>query len=260
MLNEVAIREHLKALSCSFNPALYLLESTSSTNDYFKGKPKSENNQLEFCFTEEQTQGRGRLGRTWHSPVGVNIMMSCRWAIPENVSDLNGLSSCVSLSLVNALKKLSSVEELACKWPNDLYYQNKKLAGILIELHTENGRISEAIIGIGLNVNMLSSELIDQPWTSLQNILNEPQDRHVIAALVIQSLHAYLVRFSEKGFEDFQQEWQAYDYLTGRQVTLCRGQEKISGIAKGINLSGHLLIETIDGLVIPCFSGEILRF
>lgn len=253
MLSESEIKKHL---SCPEDfIALHLLESTSSTNDYFKNKPKI--NKVEFCFTEEQTNGRGRLGRTWYSPASTNIMMSCRWILPVNVNNLNGLSSCISLALVDALKKLNiNISELRCKWPNDLYYQDKKLAGILIELYTENGKISEAIIGIGLNVNMDSSPLIEKPWTSLQNISGFSQDRNYIAALLINSLYRYLQRFAEKGFLDFQQEWQLYDYLKGKAVTVSIGQKIISGMACGVDLSGHLLVETDFGKIIACFSGE----
>ncbi len=275
MLNKTIIENYLNANINSNilkHINLYLLESTSSTNDFFKGKPKPERpNMLEFCFTEKQTQGRGRLGRAWHSSVGENLLFSCRWIIPDNISDLNGLSLCISLALINALKKGFPEEklllsELRAKWPNDLYYQDKKLAGILIELQTEKcellnkSRLSEVIIGVGLNVNMSSQDTIEKPWTSLKNIIGHPQDRDYLAALFIQSLHEYMTRFVEKNFIDFQQEWQQYDYLKGKEMTLLKGEEQISGIACGINLSGHLLIETAEGNVVSCLAGEVSTY
>lgn len=261
-LNTDVIQKYLAGLDRQQAKSIYLLESTTSTNDYFKGKAKTSS--LEFCFAEEQTQGRGRLGRAWQTPKGTNIIMSCRWTIPSHITHLNGLSSCISLSLISALKKLNNEAlstQLRCKWPNDLYYQDQKLAGILIELYTQNGRISEAIIGIGLNVNMLPSSLpdpslINQSWTSLQIILESLQDRNWIAALIIESLENYLNRFSSQTLLDFQNEWQQYDYLKGKQLTLTIGQEVISGYACGINESGYLLIQTASGDIIPCSSGE----
>lgn len=260
MLNESVIRKHLSDIR-NMDMAIHLLETTSSTNDYFKNKKKTT--QLEFCFAEEQTQGRGRLGRSWQAPKGANIIMSCRWLPPPHLISFSGLSSCISLSLIAALKKFDLPSSLACKWPNDLFYDHKKLAGILIELYVEKGQINEIIIGIGLNVNMLHSSLIEpslinQPWTSLQMILNAPQDRNLIAALLIDSLANYLHRFSEKGFLDFQDEWQKYDYLKGKWVEFPQGNEIISGMACGINSLGYLVIQKESGEVVACSAGEVL--
>jgi BirA family biotin operon repressor/biotin-[acetyl-CoA-carboxylase] ligase len=235
---------------------LDVLESVSSTNDYFKGKPLSS--EFEFCFAESQTQGRGRLGRTWHSPSGVNLIFSCRWSLPESLNHLEGLSSCVSLSLLSALKYLN-IPDLMCKWPNDLFYQDKKLAGILIELYSHEGQIREAVIGIGLNANMINKvNTLEKPWTSLQQILGAPQDRNILAVKIIQSLLSYLRRFADNGWKDFIKEWAEYDYLKGREVSIpIDHQERVSGIAIGIDISGGLLIETADNKIMTCKSGEV---
>lgn len=262
-LNPIEIKKHLTAPEAI---GLHVVESISSTNDYFKGKPSDS--ELEFCFTENQTQGRGRLGRTWHSPAGVNLMFSCRWQIPKNLSvssqvRLNGLSSCISLSLLLALSYLN-IPDLMCKWPNDLFYQDKKLAGILIELYTHEGQIDQAIIGIGLNVNMpennqlISMSTIEKPWTSLQQILGVPQDRNMLAAKIIQSLIIYLNRFAGKGWEDFLEEWTEYDYLREREVSIpVAHQERVTGIAKGVNFAGELLVVTSNNKIETCKSGEV---
>lgn len=258
-LDEQQIREYLSIMGDHTPIQLHLLDSIASTNDYFKGKPKT--GLVEFCFAETQTQGRGRLGRTWHSPTGINITVSCRWPIPENIETLNGLSSCVSLSILSALRPI--ITGLVCKWPNDVYYHDKKLAGILIELNAEMSRLSEAIIGIGLNVNMdesmLSDVFIEKPWTSIQNILGFEQDRNYIAALLLHSLSRYLRRFTERGFTDFLKEWEQCDYLHGKSVTLSAGENNITGIASGINSSGHLLVQMPSGETIAYSSGEIQR-
>jgi BirA family biotin operon repressor/biotin-[acetyl-CoA-carboxylase] ligase len=230
-------------------------ESLPSTNDYFKGKTIQR--EFEFCFAENQTKGRGRLGRTWHSPSGVNLMFSCRWQLPSSLSQLQGLSSCISLSLISALNYLA-IPNLMCKWPNDLYYQDKKLAGILIELYATNGKISQAIIGIGLNVNMEALEIdIEKPWTSLKKISGINQDRNLLAARIIESLIHYLNRFSQKRWVDFMPEWTKYDYLKGKEVSIPIGLETITGEALGVDENGGLLIRTSDKKIISCSSGEV---
>ncbi len=230
-------------------------ESLPSTNDYFKGKLVQQ--PFEFCFAESQTKGRGRLGRTWHSPAGVNLIFSCRWQLPSSLSQLQGLSSCVSLSLISALNCLA-IPDLMCKWPNDLYYQDKKLAGILIELYAKEGKITEAIIGIGLNVNMETLDLdLGRPWTSLKQISGIHHDRNVLAAKIIESLMLYLNRFSQKGWKDFMTEWSQYDYLKGKEVSIPVGLETVGGKALGINEKGELLVRTREQKLISCSSGEV---
>ncbi len=254
-LNEIVIKKYLQE-----DIFLNIVESISSTNDYFKGKPRLD--EFEFCFAEHQTQGRGRLGRSWHSPAGQNLMLSCRWSLPENLKtkSLQGLSSCISLSLLSALQYLN-IPDLKCKWPNDLFYQDKKLAGILIELYSLQGQITEAIIGIGMNVNMPedtpSALSIEKPWTSLQHILGKSQERNKLAAQVIQHLTTYLTRFAEKGWTDFIAEWNQYDYLTGKEVSMVIDNKNVNGTARGVDLSGSLLIETPHEGIITCSSGEI---
>lgn len=248
--------EIIKYLPNTHNILLECHNSLPSTNDYFKGKPVQQ--EFEFCFTEDQTKGRGRLGRTWHSPTGVNLMFSCRWQIPSSFLQLQGLSSCVSLSLISALKYLN-IPHLMCKWPNDLYYQDRKLAGILIELYATKGKINEAIIGIGLNVNMETLEVdIEKPWTSLKQICGTHQDRHFLAANLIQSLISYLSRFAFQGWKSFIAEWRQYDYLQGKEVSIPVGQERVGGTALGVDENGALLVETVEQGVISCSSGEIL--
>lgn len=247
------IKKHLNNADDIF---LEIHESLPSTNDYFKGRPIQH--KFEFCFAENQTKGRGRLGRTWHSPSGVNVMFSCRWQLPPSLYQLQGLSSCVSLSLLSALKYLA-ISDLMCKWPNDLYYQDKKLAGILIELHATEGKISEAIIGIGLNVNMETLDVeIEKPWTSLRQITGISHDRNFLAAQIIQSLLNYLNKFAAQGWTSFIPEWEQYDYLKGKEVSIPAGENKINGIALGIDTAGALLIKISNNNIIACSSGEVV--
>jgi BirA family transcriptional regulator, biotin operon repressor / biotin---[acetyl-CoA-carboxylase] ligase len=179
---------------------LKILSSIDSTNDYLARKKGPKN--FSFCLAEEQTKGKGRLGRTWFSPYGKNIYLSCLWLPKKKINTLDGLALVPAIAAVTALEK-SKVSEIKIKWPNDLMVKKKKLAGILIE---NNIRKNSVIIGIGINVNMkkISQQKIGQPWTSLQKISNKLFDRNHIAALLIKELIVSLKKLEQSGWKYFE--------------------------------------------------------
>lgn len=245
-----------KFLGPSHDINLHIFGSIPSTQDAFKKMPMTIENKISFCLAEHQTQGRGRFGRVWQAPLGANINFSCRWPTQKSVKALSGLGLCVGLAVIHALKAFG-LENLALKWPNDLYYQGKKLGGVLVETRAETSSISEVIIGIGLNVNLPASQdlSIQQPWTSIQMILGHPQDRNLIAALLIKNLMKFLPLFAEQGLAAFQTEWQQHDYLAGKMIRLLIGADHISGTAEGIDVFGHLLVRA-NGVIQSYSAGE----
>jgi BirA family biotin operon repressor/biotin-[acetyl-CoA-carboxylase] ligase len=145
-----------------------------STNTYFIDNKKEIFVNPTFCLAEQQSAGKGRLGRVWHSPYGRNIYLSCRWELPCEVSKLSGLSLVVGLAVVRALNYLLPQERFQLKWPNDIWHKGKKLGGILIEMLAEAHANAVVIIGIGLNVNMQQDDdSIGLPWTSLSQITGQ---------------------------------------------------------------------------------------
>ena len=261
---------------------LEIHESISSTNDQVRLLPKAKIEEIQCCFAEHQTQGRGRFQRVWTSPFGVNLMFSARIRVAKDMTALAGLSLCVGLSVLHTLKSFG-ISEALCKWPNDIWVSGEKLGGILIEAYFEKEphetqkidnlkgtdlkiselkftelKITELIIGIGLNINQLEGDpSVNRPWTSMRKITGNLQDRNQIAAELIKNLSFYLKKFMEKGFEGFQEEWVKNDYLQGKSLTLLLGNKEISGIARGVNLSGHLLLEHSDGVVQAYPAGEV---
>lgn len=233
-----------------------IYETISSTNDYLKTLARSE--KIDFCLTEHQTAGRGRHGRNWHSPFGSNIYLSCRWCISQNQYDLNGLSLVIGLAIITALKEYG-VAELSIKWPNDILWKNKKLAGILTETqHTADGLI-QIIIGLGINVNMseVVNATIEQPWASIATITGTTQDRNPIVALVINNLLKNLSLFRSQSWTAFYNQWQQYDALNNCPVQFKTGSGIVEGIVRGVNHQGHLLIEKSNGQIATYSSGEV---
>lgn len=235
--------------------------SINSTSDYLRTQSISEG--LHICLAEHQTAGRGRFGRQWHSPFGANIYLSCRWPLNQDASNLGGLSLVISLAIVAALIDYG-ISGLSIKWPNDILWQGKKLAGVLVEIQAESHGLTQVIIGIGINVNMrrLPTPEIDQAWVSLDSILegripNDYHDRNHIIGLIMNKLLASLAQFTEKGFISFYDDWVKYDALAYQSVKLRAGTKIIEGLAQGVNRHGHLLVKDADDVIYAYSSGDV---
>lgn len=236
-----------KMLSCP-NLKLYRLATIDSTQQFIKNL--TSENTLVICQSEYQTHGRGRFGRTWESPHGVNLYFSIRYTLPCSPQKLEGLSLVVGLSIVQMLAKETGV--LAkIKWPNDIYVQNKKLAGILIEITDIQTYQTRLIIGIGLNVNAKAKEIPDV-GTSLFEITKKSYDKLHLLKQLLKNIREHLLKFEKEGFGGFIKEWQAYDMLYQTQVKT----QTIQGTAKGVNEKGYLLIQDSKGLMHEVGSGD----
>jgi len=236
--------------------SLEIFETISSTSDYLKNKAPSKN--ITFCLAEYQSKGRGRLGRTWASPFGRNIYCSFRYVFNKDISEMAGLSLVVGILTAQALESFSPTLKPLLKWPNDIYVNHQKMGGILIELMAEANGNCTAIISMGLNINMKDGGIkgIDQPWTSLEDALNEKFDRNIVMARIIQSTLSGMEVFHEMGIAPFLSEWKRYDLLENRKVSLSMGKEIASGIARGIDSHGYLLLERSTGAMEPFSYGD----
>jgi len=227
-----------------------IFDSITSTNDYVKTVKKSPF----ICLAEQQTAGRGRLGRNWYSPFGLNIYLSCLWDFNKDISELSGLSLITGLATIKTLTAYT--KDLKIKWPNDILYKDKKLAGILVEINAETHGSSQAIIGIGLNVNMPGAINRAPTWISLMDIVKKPQDRNKLTSKLINQLWNYLNKFEKHGLKSFLSEWEKYDYLKNKKIKLMHGEKSIGGEACGINDQGHLLVKHRNGNVVAYSSGD----
>lgn len=234
---------------------LTVFESIASTNDYLLNEPRTKKTSV--CVAEMQTAGRGRLGRAWVSPFGKNIYFSLRFHFKKDISELAGLSLMVSLSILKTVKHLNL--PLCVKWPNDVMCDQGKLSGTLIELKAESNGGCEAVIGIGMNVNMLPQDVkgITQPWTSLQQLSGEYHDRNAILSVLINTLVSDLNQFEAKGFAVFQKEWIEHHYHAHQSVTLSFAETVVKGEAMGVNELGHLLLKLKNGKTQAFASGDV---
>jgi BirA family biotin operon repressor/biotin-[acetyl-CoA-carboxylase] ligase len=242
-------------LGTSAKDVVEVVNIINSTNTYVRERLEDVPQGF-VCVAEAQTNGRGRRGKAWVSPFGSSIYMSMAWTFSGGYQSMAGLSLLVGIAINRALKKIG-VDDCKLKWPNDIYHDFKKLAGILVEVEGQVGSDATAVIGIGININLPSSiDGIDQPFIDLVSISQETVDRNELIALIIRTLTAMLKEFEVKGLTPFLAEWKDADLFYNEYVYLESGSNRIHGMSKGINESGALLLENA-GKVTPHHGGEI---
>lgn len=234
---------------------LEVLNIIDSTNQYLKDKIADLHNG-HACLAEAQTAGRGRHGRKWVSPYGSSLYLSYYWRFEAGYQAISGLSLAVGVAITDALDELGIVG-VQLKWPNDLYCQHKKLAGVLVEVEGQMGAACDCIIGVGLNIDLAEQQNeIDQPWIDLSSIANRAVDRNRVAAKIIDSLISAMKRFEKDGLESFLSKWQALDLYREKPIRLIVGNKTLQGIGKGISHDGGLLVE-VEGNIQTYYGGEI---
>lgn len=249
-LSAEAIREHLSPAARQELRGLTLLQTTDSTNEALARLPVQERHG-HAVLAEQQTAGRGRRRRTWHSPAGGNIYLSLGWRFGERSLALSVLPLVAAVCLCRALRRVG-LSGHGIKWPNDILVDGAKLAGILVETQSAGDHPALAVIGIGVNVRMPesgSARAIDRPWTDLATVLpgrGEVIARNELIVLLLEELLAGLAAFESSGFESFQADWDRLDLLRGRRVRLEGNGGFRVGTALGIDDSGGLNVD-IDG-------------
>ena len=244
----------LSKLSNEFRSKVVLevFDTISSTNDYLLRKEKNKNKDIKICIAEEQTKGRGRRGKSWISPKFKNIYFSLNSYLKKE--DLSGLSIAVALSVSEVLNKINVMSLI--KWPNDLLVGNKKICGILIET-AKVGELTKVVIGIGINVNMEYSELIDQEWTSIKLEKKQSVDRNSIITEMINQLCITLNKFEQEEFDYFLNKFTSLDLLKDKKFTL-KDKPNETFIGKGIDNKGLLIAQNLkDQRIVKFSSGEV---
>ncbi len=231
-----------------------------STNDRARAALSEPGGEGLAVVADLQTAGRGRRGRTWISPAGANLLFSVAWRpiIALRMAGLLGGSA--ALAVRDACASLVPDAGLAIRWPNDVVDRTgRKVAGLLVETALESGELAEAVIGIGINVNWLPSEMppeIGGSATSLQALLGAPIQRVPLLGSVLDALHAE-VQALERGGTPLPR-LRASSWLDGRQVEVDTGTGTIAGRAAGIADDGSLLLDAEVGRL-ALSVGEVAR-
>ena len=239
---------------------LVLLDHVDSTNDTAKALARRGAAHGTVVVAESQGSGRGRLGRSWHSPPGLNLHVSVviRPSLP--IERVSLLTLVAAVALACALEEQGIESEI--RWPNDVMVEGRKLAGVLTELDTMGDGGPVVILGIGINCNAgpgdFPPELADVA-TSLAQVLGGDVDRAVVLAAVLNSLEPLLDRVAaEGGLPAVLAEWEARWRDLGAQVSAAvPGGEAVRGTAVGLAEDGALLIDTGAAEPVRVMAGDV---
>ena len=199
-------------------------------------------------LADRQSAGRGRLGKPWFSPPDSNLYLSLGWRFDGDTCDLAGLSLAVGCAIAEQLQDSMGVD-IRLKWPNDLYIAGMKVGGILIDIVPSSGEGWQLVVGVGLNVAMPGTDVIDQPWTDLAAHLKVPPSRDDVAGDVLLALTSLLSDWPTAGFLNWREVWQRRDFLAGHEVEVQHNGEVLVGLAMGVDLTGALSVDTDRGVV-----------
>ncbi len=223
---------------------LHCFASLPSTNDYLKTW-QGEGSGCAVCLAEHQSAGRGRRGKCWASPLGQNIYLSLRRRVHLAPDDLGLVSLAVGIAVAQVVSE-AGIGAVQVKWPNDIYVQNKKLAGVLIDAQTVQAQHADVVIGLGLNVRMRdddAAETIDQPWTALQDHCPGKVSRNALVTALLNKLLPSLGELERHGYASLSEDWRQYDYLANKAVRFSRAKQWQTGVAQGIDERGALLVK-----------------
>ena len=222
----------------------YFFESIDSTNSYLASTKYSTKPQI--CITREQTKGKGQHGRNWVSQKDGSIIFSMRKSFNEGMN-LNGLSLIAGMAIIKSIEAECQLSGLKIKWPNDIYYGDKKLAGILMEnTHYKSNQL--VLVGVGINYQLVDTNEIDEPWVDLSRILNTLPNFQQLTAKIINNILFFLEDFQINGLSNLLSEWHHYDMLKGVRIKFRESNIELQGQIDGITNQGALKVVTKDGV------------
>jgi len=210
-----------------------------------------------LILAESQTQGRGRLGRSWFSPKykGIYFSLILRPKILPAASPILTLLSAVSIC--EAVKEIAHLET-QIKWPNDVMLHHKKLAGILTEMNAEVDKVNFVVIGIGLNVNNDKKSLIAQ-GTSLKEQKGQQINRVLLLQELLRRIEKNYQLLEAKGNQTIIEKWRNFSLTLGKHVKVYCQHQHLEGQAVDIDKDGGLLVRKDSGIIQKVMSGDVMH-
>ncbi|MFY9376991.1 MAG: biotin--[acetyl-CoA-carboxylase] ligase [Peptococcia bacterium] len=238
---------------------MQIFEELSSTNDFAKTIANEGAVEGPVIVAEEQTKGRGRMGRLWESPASKGLWFSIilRPLMPPQLAPQ--LIFVAAVGICRALRGQTGLD-IRIKWPNDLLYEGQKLCGILAEMSAEIEQLNYIILGIGLNVNQenedFSPEIVETA-TSLSLAARKKYRRADVLAEILFHLEEVYTEYQEQGFQKILKAWESLNCTAGRQVKVMTREETFEGFAESIDEDGSLLVRRKDGQLETVIVGDI---
>ena len=227
---------------------LHFFDTIDSTNTSAARLAREDAAEGTVVIADAQTGGKGRLGRSWVSPPGVNLYLSVILRPRKPTSAAPQLSLLAAVAVAETIVQQTQLAP-TIKWPNDVLVSGKKVCGILTEMQANGPQLRSVIVGIGVNINAplasFPEELQDRA-SSLFLMRGEPVDRAAFAVSLLTHLEKLYVLWLEKGFPVVGAAWEGYaSELLGKSITVTAPEGIISGTARGIDRDGALLLETV---------------
>ena len=251
------VKDHLNCVHIG-SEVLFLPEIDSTNN---LAKKHSKNNAQEglVIIAESQTGGRGRMGRSWHSPPETGIYLSILLKPnlkPDHLSFITLLAGVSAISTINEI----SHQRANLKWPNDILINDKKVCGLLCEMTQEKGSSFSVVIGIGINVNQLPEQFpkdLKKTATSLRIVNGSPINRLTVIQSLLTTLDREYRFFLAEGGHSVIKKWKLNTDLFGKKVSVKRGSVIITGTAMNLDELGRLVLRRDNGHAEVIDSGEV---
>lgn len=250
-----------RALSAArLGKRIHYFSEVSSTNLYAHRLAEKGGLEGEIVIAESQTEGKGRMGRSWISPPNLNLYLSV--ILRPKLPPLHA----PQITLMSAVALAETVQSFVpfppeIKWPNDVMVEGKKMAGILTESSCSPDSILFVVLGIGVNLNFpreLMPESIREGATSVMMLAQRPVDRTAFALQLIQNLDRCYGDLEDRGFPFIAERWGSFFRLRGKRVRVEMFDRPILGKALGIDGDGALLLEDDTGTQQRIIAGDVI--
>jgi BirA family biotin operon repressor/biotin-[acetyl-CoA-carboxylase] ligase len=237
--------------------SIYCRATVGSTNEEARSLGREGAPEGTTVVADEQTEGRGRFGKNWHSPAGQGIWMSIILRPSSGVEPLSAISLVAAYAVSIALRESAGVRALI-KWPNDVRIGEKKVCGILAELEKDRKGNEFLVLGMGVNVSQteFGGDLTDVA-TSVRIASGRDIPRVHLIRKILENLEKYYLRVVKEGFSEVLSEVRQLCTLVGKQVVANVGGERISAYVQDIDDAGRLIVRTEDGRIRELHAGEV---
>lgn len=230
--------------------SLHVFASIPSTNNEAKRLAADGAPEGTLVITDEQTAGKGRMGRRWVAPPETSLLLSLIFRPTLAPAQVSRLTMLCSLAAAEAIEQVTQLK-LGIKWPNDLVVPlpetgYRKLAGLLTETALAGEQLLFAVVGMGINVNLVPADLgsVMTPATSLLEELGHPVDRLRLLSAILEHIEN---RYSQLDSETIHARWTQRLITLGQQITVSTATERIDGTAEGVDTDGALLLRDLAG-------------
>jgi BirA family biotin operon repressor/biotin-[acetyl-CoA-carboxylase] ligase len=262
-LDADGIRAALVDVTSTRLELLEIFDEIDSTNSYLMHQPGPRPGFLRTAATLNQTAGRGRYGKDWHSPPGSGLCVSMSYTCARKPENLAALTLAIGLGTIEALR-VCDVPGVMLKWPNDLVLGDGKLGGILTEAKSHGQEVDSIVTGVGLNIDV--GKTFDDELgpgrtlaaVDLKSCCTDLPTRERLTAQLMNETYATFAEYEACGFASFYRRWPDHDWLRGKRVTVETQRQEVSGVAAGIAADGALLVETA-GVTHRVTSGSVVR-